>query len=540
VSAVLSVSLVVGGYVMVKHGGMLSGHRLALVAETTGMLAVALALVLLVGKALRLNERRWPSGLNFAGLFAVAALILFVVAPVSGWIAGYFKDVGKPVEEVTEAGHFTPEADVLLRHGGGTTPATSYSLLVPRGWQQIDKGGLTLFSGPLPLDEHGNTRAGTQQVIVTAFNGRIGLQPAEIVFHLEPEGELTTRDGWQVQDVHKGRQPGMLWVRQLGAAGHPQTVFMLDLVSGTTLETVKPTFEAIAGSFRPPGVAPATLPHASEGKAEGASSEASNTEQVRSDRLMTVSAAISGAITVVFLLLIGTVGRRWPPRLVGSMLLFGLTTLATVLFFSDEIGHVIAGASSEWHFVGMRDLLAGVGVLSVLALLIRPREEQRRQRLTVALIGFQATVWTLYGMSVLYDHALSAGRVALWAAIILLLALGWDVVMSGESMTNRSSSHLPRPSRVLAFMGYVLLVAGAVLFFSGQREIATGQAGEPFFEPEATTQNGLFRFAFPLAVLLLLLRWHSRSAETTRSETSPDPAVAHSRAVEPVRVGFDA
>jgi hypothetical protein len=110
-------------------------------------------------------------------------------------------------------------------------------------------------------------------------------------------------------------------------------------------------------------------------------------------------------------------------------------------------------------------------------------------------------------MSVLYDHALAASRIAIWAAIIVLVAMAWDVVMSGESMTNEGSKRIPRASRVLAFLGYVILVAGTVLFYSGQQVTGTGQAAESMFEPESITRNGLFRLAFPLAVLMFLLRF---------------------------------
>ena len=134
-------------------------------------------------------------------------------------------------------------------------------------------------------------------------------------------------------------------------------------------------------------------------------------------------------------------------------------------------------------------------------------------------------MWTLVGMAALYDHALAASRIAIWAAVIVLVAMAWDVVMSGESMTNEGTRRIPRATRVLAFLGYVLLVAATVLFYSGQKVTGTGQAAEPLFEPEAITRNGLFRLAFPLAVLMFLLRFgRNRPAPKARRQADPDLA----------------
>jgi hypothetical protein len=161
-------------------------------------------------------------------------------------------------------------------------------------------------------------------------------------------------------------------------------------------------------------------------------------------------------------------------------------------------------------------------VLSLIALAIPWREPGRRRTVVVGLIGLLATVWTLVGMGALYDHALAASRIAIWAAIIVLVAMAWDVVMSGESMTNEGTRRIPRASRVLGFLGYVILVAGTVMFYSGQKVTGTGQAAESIFEPEAITRNGLFRLAFPLAVLMFLLRFgRNRPGGTTPPSTGP-------------------
>jgi hypothetical protein len=177
----------------------------------------------------------------------------------------------------------------------------------------------------------------------------------------------------------------------------------------------------------------------------------------------------------------------------------------------------VFGPGTHVPYVGIAGLYVSIGVLALLALLVPLREPGRKRVLVVGLISLLATVWTLLGMAVLYDHALAASRVAIWAAIIVLVAIAWDVVMSGESMTNEGSPRIPRASRVLAFLGYVILVAATVLFYSGQKATGTGRAAESLFEPEAITRNGLFRLAFPLAVLMFLLRFGRNRPARVRS-----------------------
>ena len=262
---------------------------------------------------------------------------------------------------------------------------------------------------------------------------------------------------------------------------------------------VEPTWKAIAETFRIAGQPAATL--------EKESPPPPSEQQKANDDFQAATFYLMVPLAVLFLVVIGIFGRRWAPRLVGAMLLFVMFVLGGLLYFADEFGRGLFGEGTHLPFVGSAGLYVSVGVLSLLALFLPWREPGRRRTLVVGLVALLATVWTLVGMGALYDHALSASRIAIWAAIIVLVAMAWDVVMSGESMTNEGSKHIPRASRVLAFLGYVILVAATVLFYSGQKVTGTGAAAESVFEPESITRNGLFRLAFPLAVLMFLLRF---------------------------------
>jgi len=110
------------------------------------------------------------------------------------------------------------------------------------------------------------------------------------------------------------------------------------------------------------------------------------------------------------------------------------------------------------------------------------------------------------------------------------VAVGWDLAMSGESMTNRSTRAFPRPTRVVAFCGYLLVLVSAIVFFAGQLSAATGApVAESYFEPESVTQAALFRLALPVFIVVFLLRVArpgsgSESAPSAIADDSAGPA----------------
>jgi len=147
-------------------------------------------------------------------------------------------------------------------------------------------------------------------------------------------------------------------------------------------------------------------------------------------------------------------------------------------------------------------------------------------RLVIAgVIGLEAATAALQLMTWLYDKALSASRISVWAAVILLVAVVWDVTMSGESMTNHGTAHLPRASRVLGFFGYTILLAGTILFYTSERTVSTGRATEPFFEPESITRNAMFRVALPVLLLSFLIRLARAAGGAAATWEAPSPCL---------------
>ena len=80
-------------------------------------------------------------------------------------------------------------------------------------------------------------------------------------------------------------------------------------------------------------------------------------------------------------------------------------------------------------------------------------------------------------------------RFTLAQALIILLALLWDLATSGESVTNGHGRTFPRSARVLMYCGYVVLIATVVLFLASDRSAKTTGC--------SVTVDGGVRDAFP-------------------------------------------
>jgi|GEM_PF-1625917 len=502
-AGILAATLAGYGYLEVAHGTpLVSGERIWRAGRSVLILAVTLGIVVLVGRALALHRRRWPTTLNFAVVFAVCAAGSYLIAPVSAVLAHEFDGISAPVEQVVE-GRFTSGADVVAGRGGAGP--TAFTVLIPRGWLHRSTSSLEVWTNyAVPGAPAGQSGTAFERVAVTSLPASV---TAADIAHASPGMSMTgpeERTGpWTSVPVTTDGLAGIVWSRPDPQA--PGTSYIVEaLVKGAPLAGVEPELRAIADSFRPAGEPAAVLPAGAEAQAESDVDPAF-------DRTQLVDVGISLAVLLCLLAAYAVTGRRWPARMVAAVLLLGLTTTMTVVYFADSLGRVLVGEGTRWPYVSKYGLLTGFGVLGLLAVGATARwEPVRRRRLLTGLSGLLATTWALEGMDLVYDSALRASRVSAWAAVTVLVAAAWDVTMSGESLTNHGTRHAPRASRVLAFLGYVVLLAATVLFYSAQRAVGSGEATEAFFEPESVTRDGLFRIALPVAVLLFLLRFGRR------------------------------
>ena len=118
--------------------------------------------------------------------------------------------------------------------------------------------------------------------------------------------------------------------------------------------------------------------------------------------------------------------------------------------------------------------------------------------LLLGLVGLRLIDELVFGVA----QAGSDGR-PIVAGVVLILALLWDVVMSGENLTNRRGRHVPRHSRVLLYFGYTMLVATAVLFFSALRGPGAGSVAT--FESETWPRGGISAMGAPLLLTFFVV-----------------------------------
>jgi putative Ca2+/H+ antiporter (TMEM165/GDT1 family) len=477
----------------VTQPGSVSRHlyRLGL---GVGFTTILLVVLVVGGRLLRLHRQQWPQTLNFAGLFVVVALIFVVFPGAVGYANGLIKVVAPP--EVSANGEFTAAANVR-----SLTGSSGFTILIPAGWQQS-----TTSTGSDKFDDL-DLRYGQLNLIVES--APVGsIESAAAANGLTTQGNVQTGGGLQRLEV---TPPTGITVEELWMLNVPNTthayVFRAEVgpVPGIATSSDPPAavlrLEAIVHSFRPPGTTPARIPSEADVITPAAAAQTTN------DRLNVFSYTVGLGLGLVVLDLLVTVGRRWSARLRGTVLLLGVTSLVGLLGDFGAIGRLLLGPNTHWYWWTMQGELAGVGVFGLLALAIGARSRRRwATRLPLNLTGLITGMLGLRLIYTLYDYGLSASRVAVWAAIIVLVAMAWDIAMSGESMTNEASRYVPRASRIFLFFGYVILLACAVVFFSGQRDVGSGTAlAEAFFEPEAITQAGLFQVAMPLLLLLFLL-----------------------------------
>src|SRR5581483_10318862 len=230
--------LAVYSYAKLDPGhGIASAHRLGKAGVSLLLTSLALALLVGVGTALRLHRRHWPPTLNFATVFAVPALALYALAPLSGVLAGATHS--EPHTETTPAGYFTGAANVVPTHGGHG--ATAYTLLTPRGWaHESTPSGLQIWTDyALPGGHPGAPTTPMERIGVFTSSPSVS-NPAQLVALNGAVRGTARRDGsWSVVDLTTGNLHGMMWARPAPHAFNT-SYFLEGLVRGVPLETARP------------------------------------------------------------------------------------------------------------------------------------------------------------------------------------------------------------------------------------------------------------------------------------------------------------
>jgi hypothetical protein len=193
------------------------------------------------------------------------------------------------------------------------------------------------------------------------------------------------------------------------------------------------------------------------------------------------------------------------------------------------LGVSLTDASIPQPSLSGAQVVVALATLAVAALVVRgtPRLVTPLRLLLTLLAATQVLRWLFD----LYTGAMElSGHFTIAQAVILVLAMCWDVAMSGETVTNVHGHHVPRHSRVLLYFGYTVLVATTVLYFTSRRAVEGGDRLHSLIENDTWPQYGLLFLGLPLLLTFFLLnlgawrqRLREREVETVdRSELARD------------------
>lgn len=312
-----------------------------------------------------------------------------------------------------------------------------------------------------------------------------------------------SRDGWSERAFTRGGVRGWFWMRHAGS----RMYFVVAFAPASVADLLKSSLDAVVLSWRPDHVA--AVPPAP-----------GLTDQQRDTlvQLIQVAMAAVALLAGLFLLWQGRLRRpRWRSALTASgtfMSVLGIVWLAFVLSPLAQLpglpGHPLAFTLPSAQLV-----IAVATLLLVGRLLIRRRHLSGSETALVALVfalnvGLQLLAWISGAFDQSQDVKLSVGQ-----AIILIIGIGWDVLMSGEQITNPDGTRFPRQVRLLLYLGYTMMVTTAVLYFTTQSftNPANGTV-KPFFEDAQWPQTGLIFLGAPLLITVFIIKvsrwWRGR------------------------------
>lgn len=317
---------------------------------------------------------------------------------------------------------------------------------------------------------------------------------------------LPASGAWQVRLIRAGALIGQAWMGERGG----QVWLLYGLAPPETFVATQPVYARIVQSWRPD--LSAQVPSAPGGP----------TAQQRAIQISNnLIGVTNGLVPLVLGLGIGLPlvlrGRRRGGRGAMAGLYFVVVGLLDAVLFLPAL-LVLAGLPLQHiHFsLPAFQLLVAVATLGVVAWLLahRPWTGRGAELLTMLFVlngGLLFISW----MFAYFDRTQSVDpRFTVIQALLLVVAEGWDLLMSGEQVTNVEGPESPRHSRVLMYLGYVTVVCTAILFFTAETTASPEPPAGAFFASDAWPQEGVFLLGAPLLITGFALEagrwWHER------------------------------
>jgi hypothetical protein len=139
-----------------------------------------------------------------------------------------------------------------------------------------------------------------------------------------------------------------------------------------------------------------------------------------------------------------------------------------------------------------------------------------------SLFVLDCSLLLIWGAAILYGKAADIGEtLAIVGSVVVVLALTWDFMFSGEMLNEgEADSFMPQRSRILAYLGYLLLTLAVVLLLGTLRSATTG-AHIGVIGVEGLVEVGIVAFGVPLAITLFLVCWF-RQESPGQSQAATD------------------
>ena len=171
-------------------------------------------------------------------------------------------------------------------------------------------------------------------------------------------------------------------------------------------------------------------------------------------------------------------------------------------------------------------VLAAIGTLGYLAVLAgyrcrSGRRQASRGRFPDKLDGLlvlDVGLLVIWAAANLYETASRGGRSQpLVLGLVLLLALLWELAFSGTMLNpGKSDSPMPHRARVVAYLGFLMLTAAAVLQLATLHSVHTAVPTETF-ESETAVAAGIVEFGVPFIITFFLVRWFSETLDNNHA-----------------------
>jgi hypothetical protein len=248
------------------------------------------------------------------------------------------------------------------------------------------------------------------------------------------------------------------------------------------------------------------------------------------DYVQLASAAlwVAGGIVAITVLLFrrGRLSIGWCVALVFVALIGATDLLGSIWVLGNFDNPPLGITAATAPYLGPEGFRAAAALLTaavLLAALLARRLRQLTVPITVLLIA-TVTIELLSYIDLLYanrshlERLGASGGLAIGGAAILIVALLMDLAVSGEAITNVSGRIFPRDTRVLAYTGYILLVAATVLMFASLHN-EQGKLLESTFDADEWVKEGILFLGIPLTLTFAIAALHRLRAVTADAST---------------------